>query len=180
MARRRPRRLNGPSVTMVAVLLAASLASSARASNRSSSDPADTDGPLDIAGVELVRPTTGSPLDVTVAFYRRVARKVFTTGGHLRAFFDTAGDAKPEWIGEVTRAAHKLVLVIASSSGRELARYRMQQPSPRTLVTTIPGSTPANPNGPLAVHLVSTFHRRHGPCKRTCEDRAPDAGTLSP
>jgi hypothetical protein len=180
MASPRPRRLNHPSLAMVAVLLAASLASSASASNRASFDPADTDGPLDIAGVELVRATTGSPLDVTVAFYRRIERKVFTTGGHLRAFFDTTGGAKPEWIGDVARASHKLVLVIANSSGRELARYRVQRPNPRTLETTIPGSTPANPNGPLAVHVVSSFHSRHGPCKRTCEDRAPDAGTLSP
>jgi hypothetical protein len=162
----------------IAIAVALAIASAeASAAPLGVSDPDDVRGPLDISRVDLDRPTTSSPLGIDVSFYRRVTRRLFVKGGRVRISFDTGGGLRPEWIGAVRPGRDGLTLVV-SSRRRELARYRIRRPNNRTLATTIPGSTEANPNGPLRVRVASSWRARHGPCKRACNDRAPDAGSV--
>jgi hypothetical protein len=161
----------------VALSLALTLAAAIAHAAPTVSDPEDVRGPLDIERVDLERPTTASPLEIAVSFYRRVTRRPFVKGGRVRVSFDTRGGVRPEWIGSVQARRHGLALVV-SSRRRELARYRIRRPNSHTLSTTIPGSTPANPNGPLRIRVATSWRARHGPCKHSCDDRAPDAGSL--
>ena len=141
-------------------------------------DGDDARGPLDVKRLHLVRPTSWSPLHVVVTFYRRVPSKVFARGGHAHLGFDTQGDAGADWTGTVTRTRRGLTLIVRGRGG-EWGRERVARPTPRELAVTLPGSTPPNPNGPVAVTAKTSYKRPRGPCRHACTDRAPDGGGLA-
>jgi hypothetical protein len=161
----------------VAVEMLAPPAAMAGQASATATDPDDARGPLDIKQLYLGRPTASSPLDIVVTYFRRVPAKIFSKGGHTNLWFDTQGNAHAEWTGSVTRTRRGLVLVITGRSG-EWGRVPVRRPNLHELAVTLPGASPANPIGDVAVRAKSAYKRPRGPCKHACTDRAPDAHGL--
>jgi hypothetical protein len=173
---RYPRLVATAVVAVVVVMLAPSTALAGRASV-TASDPDDARGPLDIKRLYLGRPTASSPLEVIVTYFRRAPTMIFSKGGHTNLWFDTQGDAHAEWTGAVTRTRRGLVLVITGRSG-EWGRVPIRRPNLREIAVTLPGASPVNPIGDVAVTAKSAYKRPRGPCKHACTDRAPDGHGL--
>jgi hypothetical protein len=157
--------------------IACALVSAPTAAGVAATDPNDTPGRLDLRRVIVLKDGPTSPLRVTLTTWGAWPASLLRRSGPNRVFvgLDTDLDGTRDVRARIVRSGGGLVAELRDS-GELVDRVNVARPSQRKLRFTVPGGSPANPSGAVAVAARSRF-RGDAAC-RPCNDRAPDAGWI--
>lgn len=163
-------------LTVAAVLALLPAPAMAGCCGGDTSDPADTAGKLDIAMVRWVKEGDDAPMTVTVTMHERWRLRALRARNRLVIAIDADGDRAIDYRARVRRMDGHLMVFI-KGSGSSFEPLEAHRPNRRTVHFTVPGDSPPNPQGDLALFARSRYVN-DGRCAGGCVDRAPDSGRI--